>query len=122
MRGDANRKPPFGATESKTLRMRGSSLHGNRETLETPTSNRGEGRFGKAHGRTPNMYVARELDGSIVPKKRANKADPMAAAESVEGRGPTKENAARTLLAPDTAPEWRGIGASGVRAIVMYPR
>ena len=122
MRGDANRKPPLDATESKTLRMRGNSLHGNRETQETPTLNRSEGRFGKAHGRTPNMHVSRESDGFIVPRKRANKAGPMAAAESVEGRGPTKENTARTLLAPDTAPERRDIGASGVRAIVMYPR
>ena len=37
MRGDANRKPPLDAAESKTLRMRGNSLHGNRETLETPS-------------------------------------------------------------------------------------
>ena len=37
MRGDANRKPPLdGLAESKTLRMRGNSLHGNRETLEVP--------------------------------------------------------------------------------------
>jgi hypothetical protein len=68
------------------------------------------------------MHDSRESDGSIVPRKRANKAGPMAAAESVEGRGPTKENAARTLLAPDTAPERRDIGAGGVREIVMYPR
>jgi hypothetical protein len=119
---DAKRKPLVDAAESKTLRMRGNSLHGNRETLETPSLNRGEGRFGKAHGRTPNRHVSRESDGSIVPKKRANKAGPVAAAESVEGRGPTKENAARTLLVPDTVPERRDIGASGVRAIVMYPR
>jgi hypothetical protein len=119
---DEKRKPFMDAAESKTLRMRGNSLHGNRETLETPSSDYGGGRFGKAHGRTPNMHVSRESDGSIVPKKRANRAGPMAAAEFVEGRGPTKENAARTLLAPDTAPERRDIGASGVRAIVMYPR
>ena len=119
---DAKRKPPMNAAESETLRMRGNSSHGNRETLETPSSDRGGGRFGKAHSRTPNMHVFRESDGSIVLKKRANKAGPSAAAESVEGRGPTKENTARTLLAPDTAPERRDIGPSGVRAIVMYPR
>ena len=119
---DVNRKPLVDAAESETLRMRGDSLHGNRETLETPSSDHGGGRFGKAHGRTPNIHVSRESDGSIVPRKRANKAGLVAAAESVEGRGPTKENAARTLLASDTAPRKRGIGASGVRAIVMYPR
>ena len=63
---DAERKPLTDAAESKTLRMRGNSLHGNRETLETPTLNRSAGRFGKAHGRTPNMYVSRESDGFIV--------------------------------------------------------
>ena len=119
---DAKRKSPMDAAESETLRMRGNSLHGNRETLETPTLNRSEGRFGKAHGRTPNMHVSRESDGSIVPKKRTNKAGQMAAAEFVEGRGPTKENTARTVLAPDTAPEKQDIGADGVRAIVNYPR
>jgi hypothetical protein len=40
------------------------------------------------------MHDSRESDGSIVPRKRANKAGPMAAAEPVEERGPTKENAA----------------------------
>lgn len=119
---DDHRKPFTDIAESKTLCMREHSLRGNRETLETPSSDYVGGRFGKAHGRTPNMHVFRESDGSIVPKNRVNKAGPSAAAESVEGRGPTKENAARTLLAPDTAPERRDIGASGVREIVMYPR
>ena len=44
---DANRKPPVDAAESKTLRMRGNSLHGNRETLETPPP-QGAGRSAKA--------------------------------------------------------------------------
>ena len=33
---DANRKPLMDAAESETLSMRGNSMHGNRETLETP--------------------------------------------------------------------------------------
>ena len=61
------------------------------------------------------MHVSRESDGPIVPKKRANKAGPMAAAESVEGRGSTKGNATETLLAPDSEPGKRGIGLWGVR-------
>jgi len=61
------------------------------------------------------MHVSRESDGPIVPKKRANKAGPTAVAESVEGRGPTKGNAERTLLAPDTEPGKRGMGLWGVR-------
>ena len=111
---DAHRKSPMDAAESETLRMRGNSMHGNRETLETPTP-QGAGRSGKAFCRTPDMHVSRESDGPIVPKKRANKAGPKAAAESVEGRGSTKGNAERTLLAPDAEPEKRGMGLWGVR-------
>ncbi len=106
---DDHREPLGDAAESENLRMRGNSLHGNRETLETPLP-QGGGRFGKAWCRTPDMHVSRESDGLIVPKKRANKAGLKAVAESVEGRGPTKGNAAQTLLAPDTEPGRRGMG------------
>ena len=88
---DANRKPLVDAAESETLRMRGNSLHGNRETLETPTP-QGAGRSEKANGHTAGMHVSRESDDLIVPKKRANKAGPKAAAEPVEGRGSAKGN------------------------------
>jgi len=111
---DVHRKSPTNAAESETLRMRGNSLHGNRETLETPSPD-GVGRSEKALCRTSDMHVARESDGPIVPQKRANNAGLKAAAESVEGRGPTKGNAQQTLLAPDTAPGKRGIGLRGVR-------
>jgi RNA-directed DNA polymerase len=111
---DDYRKPPVDAAESKTLRMRGNSLHGNRETLETPALT-GAGRSEKADCRTADMHVTRESDGPIVPEKRANKAGPKAAAESVEGRGSTKGNATRTLLAPDAVPGKRGMGLWGVR-------
>jgi len=102
---DDKRKPLADIAESKTLCMRGHSLHGNRETLETPSSDDDVGRFGKAHSRTSNTHVSRESDDSIVPEKRANKAGPLAAAESVEGRGSTKGNVTRTLLAPDSVSE-----------------
>ena len=105
------------AAESETLSMCGNSMHGNRETLETPPPNGGGGRSEKACCRTTDVHVCRESDGPIVPKKRANNAGPTAAAESVEGRGLTKGNAARTLLAPDTGPEKRGMGLGGVREV-----
>src|SRR5271166_3814486 len=111
---DDHRKPPMNAAESKTLCMRGNSLHGNRETLETPAP-QGAGRPEKANCRTAGMHVSRESDGPIVPEKRANNAGPKAAAESVEERGSTKGNAERTLLAPDSEPGKRGIGLRGVR-------
>ena len=69
----------------------------------------------EGHCRTSDMHVSRESDDPIVPEKRANKAGPKAAAESVEGRGSTKGNATRTLLAPDTVPGKRGMGLWGVR-------
>ena len=112
---DAKRKPLVDAAESETLRMRGNSLHGNRETLETPSPKVGEGRSEKALCRTADMYVSRESDGPIVPEKRANNAGPKAAAESVEGRGLTKGNAEQTLLVPDAVPERRGMGLLGIR-------
>lgn len=114
MSGD-NRESLKNATESETLSMRGNSLRGNRETLEIPPPDGGGGRFGKALGQTPDMHVSRESDDSIVPKKRANKAGPKAAAEPVEERGSTKGNVTRTLLVPDAVPERRGIGLRGIR-------
>ncbi len=103
MSSDGTREPLRDAAESKTLSMRRNSVRGNRETLETPAP-QGAGRSGKALCRTPDMNVLRESDGLIVPKKRANKTGLKAVAESVEGRGPTKGNVNRTLLAPDTVP------------------
>jgi RNA-directed DNA polymerase len=118
---DAQRKPLVDAAESETLRMRGNSPHGNRETLETPSPSNAPrayasmGRSEKAHGQTSDMHVSRESDDSIVPEKRANNAGSKAAAESVEGRGSTKGNATRTLLVPDSVPGRRGMGLLGVR-------
>jgi len=111
---DDYRKPLADAAESETLRMRGNSLHGNRETLETPSLQCSRGRSEKAQGQTSDMHVSRESDDSIVPEKRANNAEPSAT-ESAEGRGSTKGNAAQTLLAPDAVPGKRGMGLWGVR-------
>jgi hypothetical protein len=93
---DANRQPLLDAAESETLGMRGNSMHGNRETLGTPAPH-GAGRSEKAFCRTADVHVSRESDGPIVPEKRANKAGLKAAAESVEGRGPTKGNRQASL-------------------------
>jgi hypothetical protein len=110
------------AAESETLSMRGNSVHGNRETLETPPPDGGGGRSEKACCRTTDLHVSRESDDPIVPEKRANKAGLTAAAESVEGRGSTKGNATRTSLAPDTVPGKRGMGLWGVRKALTAAR
>ena len=77
--------------QSKTLRMRGNSLHGNREI---PTSSiPWVDRLGKAASRTPRMHEVGKSDDLIVPGKRANKG--RRPAESVEGRGSAQGNERR---------------------------
>jgi hypothetical protein len=44
------------------------------------------------------MYVSGESDSLIVPKKPANKGSVPLSAESVEGRGLTKEHVEQLLL------------------------
>jgi RNA-directed DNA polymerase len=112
---DNKREPHTNAAESKTLSMRGHTLHGNRETQEAPSPDGGGGRSGKAIGRTPDVYATWESDDAIVPKKRRNKADQKLAAETGEGRASAEGNAKRTLLAPDTVPGKRGMGLLGIR-------
>jgi RNA-directed DNA polymerase len=113
MRDDDTREPPLDAAESKTLRMHENSLRENREAPSTsPSMAARTGR--KSHKHTSDMHVPGESDSSIVPAKRANKAEPSAA-ESVEGRGLTKGNASRTEPAPDAEPGKHGIGVAGIR-------
>ena len=102
------------ATESKNLSMCENSLRENRETQATLLPDGGRGRSEKASGQPSDMHVAWESDDSVVPAKRANKAE-RSAAESVEGRGSTKGNTAQTLHVPDSVPGQRGIGLRGVR-------
>ena len=87
----ATGKPISDPAQSKTLRMRGNSLHGNRE-IPTSSIPRVD-RLGKATSRTPRMYAVGKSDALIVPGKRANKG--RRPAESVEGRGSAKGNARR---------------------------
>ena len=112
--GDANRKPLHGrrGVEDPEHAWK---LYA-REPGDPGNSDGKAGTVRKGQCRTPDMHVSRESDGPIVPEKRANKAGLKAAAESVEGRGSTKGNAERTLLAPDTEPgKRRRIGLRGVR-------
>jgi hypothetical protein len=74
MKADDTREPAFNAAESKTPRMCGNSVHGNRESPRVSSQDGGEERSGKAAGRTPDMHAGGQSDDSIVPKKRANKA------------------------------------------------
>ncbi len=100
--------------------MRGNSLHGNRETpkasapLTAHPADGGTERPEKPLRHTSGVHAFGESDGSIVPKKQANKAEAMVA-EPVEGRGPTKGNDLPVGHVPDSAPGQRGRGLPGVR-------
>ena len=122
--------------QSKTLCMRGNSLHGNRETPQTPIGDRPAGRSEKAIGRTSDMHVRGESDGSIVPENLSNKGEgrwldcshPDAQpAERGEGREPIKGNAHPTAA---TRTQSRTVASDGlvgvrrrdVRLFAKYPR
>jgi hypothetical protein len=67
----------IGPAESKTLSMRESSMHENREIPSVPASRLrmpSAGRSGKARGHNPDMYAAGKSDTSIVPRNAGNKA------------------------------------------------
>ena len=84
-------------TESETTRMAGNFPHGSREAPETSAAHAAD-RSEKARCHTADAHVFGESDSFIVPKKQANKDSGSLSAESVEGRGLTKENAKQLLL------------------------
>jgi RNA-directed DNA polymerase len=121
---DDNRKPLVGAAESETLRMRGNSVHGNREIPRTSVCEADIGRDGKTDrsekvdDRTSDAHVRGKSDGPIVPQKRTNKTGQPSgepSAESVEERGPTKGNAAKTAAHRTPSRKCASTGLVGVR-------
>jgi len=92
-RGESDVTP----TESETTGTVGNFPHGSRETPVTSVSAEAE-RSEKARSHNTDMHVTGESDSSIVPKKPANKGRLPRPAESVEGRGLTKENTEQSLL------------------------
>jgi RNA-directed DNA polymerase len=93
-----NGEPDVTPTESKTTGTVGHFSHGSRETPATSASPMGADRSEKARGHTPDRHVAGESDSPIVPKKPANNGGVPLPAESMEGRGLTKENIEQSLL------------------------
>ena len=89
---DATGKPISDPAQSKTLRMRGNSLHGNREIPTRPVADGATGRPEKATSRTSGMHGDGKSDGCIVPQKPPNKDGLPTSAEGVEGRQPTEGN------------------------------
>jgi len=75
MDGD-NASHGIGPTESKTPRMRGRSMHENREIPSVPAGRLrrlSAGRSGKACGHNPDAYAGGKSDIGIVPVKAGNK-------------------------------------------------
>ena len=77
---------------SKTSSTYGNSMRENREIPCPPFGGGAEGRAGKVNDRNPAMYGQGKSDNPIVLTKQPNEAG-RPAAEAVEGRGLTKENA-----------------------------
>ena len=88
MMDDGSVSHGIGPTESKTPRMRGSSMHENREipaALAGRASGPSAGRSGKACGHNPDAYAAGKSDTSVVPRNAGNKVG----MRDVEGHGGT---------------------------------
>ena len=102
---DVSGEPEVAPTESKTTRTVGNFPHGSRETPATSAAPMAADRSEKARSHKSDAHVAGESHSPIVPEKPANNGGgPCFArcplpAESVEGRGLTKENTEQSLLA-----------------------
>src|SRR6266542_6414395 len=114
-------------TESKTTGTVGNFPYGSRETPVTSVSCMEADRSEKARGHNTDMDVTGESHSSIVPKKPTNKGRVPGPAESVEGRGLTKENTEQSLLdrtqsrKPDGKPSVaRPRGLQGVREAGLH--
>ena len=110
-------KSDMALTESKTTGTVGNFSHGSRETPVTCASSMGADRSEKARCYNSDMHVTGESHSSIVPEKPANKGRVVPRpAESVEGRGLTKENTEQSLLTRHRAGKWTGDRLSPDRA------
>ena len=102
-------------TESKATRTVGNRPHGSWEIPATSLSSEAD-RSEKARCHNADMHAAGKSDSLVVPGKQANNAGPPTAAESVEERRLTKENAPQSLLDRTPRRLARLRGLRGVRA------
>jgi len=101
-------------TESEAIRTVGNHPHGSREIPETSPSSDLD-RSEKARRHNADMHVSGKSDSFVLPEKRANKAGQPTAAESVEERRLTKENASQPLLVRTQSRGTKSRGLLGVR-------
>jgi len=110
---DENREPLVNPAQSETPGMSGNSMRENRET--PPLSGRSvPDRLAKATSRTASVNGGGESDGSVVPAKHPNKAEPSAA-EGVEGSDPAKGNTEEPHMHRTQGRERVSQGLGGVR-------
>ena len=115
--GGVMRKSPEDPAQSEALSMCGNSLHGNRDTPQSPAKDGWMGWSEKAKGHTSDIHGCGESDGCIVPEKLPNKGGDNSPAEAVEGRRPTKGNIIQTAT-PRTQGRTRvSLGLYGVREV-----
>ena len=120
MKSNVNGEFEFSPTESEATRTVGNSPRENWEIPETSTSS-GVDRSEKVRCHNADMYVSGKSDSLVVPEKRANKAGPPTAAESVEERRLTNENVKRLLLVRTQRRFAKSHGLFGVREAVLPP-
>ena len=118
---NVNGESDVSPTKPQTTRTDGSFSRGNWEIPETSLSLEMD-RSGKARCHHPDMHVAGKSDSLVVPAKQANKAGPQTAAESVEERRLTKENASQPLLVRTQSRVIKSRGLFGVRATTQRDR
>ena len=104
------------STESRTTRTDGNNPRGSWEIPETSLSLEMD-RSEKARCHNADMHVSGKSDSFVLPQKRANNAGPQTAAESVEERRLTKENASQPLLVRTQSRGTKSRGLLGVREI-----
>jgi group II intron reverse transcriptase/maturase len=104
------------STESRTTRTDGNNPHGSWEIPETSLSLEMD-RSAKARRHNADVHVPGKSDSLVVPEKRANNAGLPTAAESVEERRLTKENASQPLLVRTQSRGTKSRGLLGVREI-----
>lgn len=81
--GGVMRKSPEDPAQSEALSMCGNSLHGNRDTPQSPSKDGWMGRSEKDNNRKSDMHGCGESDGCIVPEKLPNKGGDNSPAEVV---------------------------------------
>jgi RNA-directed DNA polymerase len=101
--------------ESKTLSMRGNSLHGNREIQSVSIADGVVGRSEKVNSHNSDMHADGKSDDLIVPLRPPNNNGPVSLAEAVEERGSTKGNTSQTAVVQTQSWNTTSIGLCGVR-------